>query len=186
MLRSTRAFRFGAALALLAVALPSALACSSADPKTKPGDAAQVQIAAAFDMSEHRGKVVLLNFWATWCGPCRLEIPALVELRRSFGDDVSIVGISVNEYGSRDQVVARLQGFVAQYGINYPVFYDEKMALVNQFYGAPRLPAVPSTLILDQQGKVRRTHWGLPMNAANRPDPLSVFGEEIQKLLDES
>ena len=178
--------RIGAALALLAVSLPSAVGCSSADPSAKPDHTPDVQMAPAFDIQKHRGKVVLLNFWATWCGPCRLEIPALVELRKSFGDDVSIVGISVNEYGSRDQIVARLQGFVAQYGINYPIFYDGDLQLVKQFYGAPSLPAVPSTLILDQHGEVRRTHWGLPANASGRPDPLSVFGEEIQKLLDES
>ena len=144
-------------------------------------------MASAFDIDEHRGKVVLLNFWATWCGPCRLEIPALIELRKSFGnDDVIIVGISVNEFGSRDQVVARLEEFLTQYGVNYPVFYDEDLRLVKNLYGAPSLPAVPSTLIIDQRGDVRRTHWGVPTNAAGRPVPLSAFGEDIQKLLDDA
>lgn len=174
-----------AALAIVAMALPLAVACSSAETATTPDRAPAVRMASAFDIEAHKGKVVLVNFWATWCPPCQIETPALVELRNSFpADDVVIVGISVSEPGSRAQVVARLEKFVDEYGINYPVFYDEDQRLVREFYGSRRPEGVPSTLIIDRGGEIRHSHSGVPTDAAGRPIPLAVFAEDIQKLLD--
>ena len=59
-------------------------------------------------LESFKGKVILLNFWATWCGPCRAEIPSLVELQEQYKDDLVILGFSVDDTGGEDQAVRRL------------------------------------------------------------------------------
>ena len=168
--------------AALAVALVSGqLACEStaADGGVQP--------ASAFDLDQHKGKVVLVNFWATWCGPCRYEIPALVELRRAYDeDDLVIAGIAIGENGSEAQVVERLEKFAASQGINYSLYHDrdyvvaKKMNEISSF-----LPYVPSTLIFDAQGKVQITHRGLPHSASGPSDPLTVLRGDVERLLEQ-
>ena len=67
-------------------------------------------------MADQRGKVVLVNFWATWCGPCREEIPYLVQLAARYPDHLTVIGVS-EDAGGRDLV----EVFTAQYGVNYPI-----------------------------------------------------------------
>ena len=139
-------------------------------------------------LSDYRGKVVFLNFWATWCGPCRSENPALVELRNTYGADrVVIVGIAIGENGSESQVKARLEGFAARFGINYALYYDRHYDLAGRMHEiSPFLPYVPSTLIFDGRGQVQKTHRGLPRGDSGQPDPLSVFRRDIEELLGRS
>lgn len=177
--------------ALCAAALGAALgalpACGSAE-STVGETAATVRPAADFDLDQHRGKIVLINFWATWCGPCRYEIPAIVKLREAFGADrVVIVGIAIGENGTEAEVKARLEKFAARNSINYALYYDRDYALANRMHAvSPFLPYVPSTLIFDGQGRIQQTHRGLPRGDSGQADPLSVFRRDIQKLLDQS
>jgi thiol-disulfide isomerase/thioredoxin len=102
--------------------------------------------------TDWHGKVVLLNFWATWCGPCRAEIPDLVALQNKYRDRLLIIGISEDE-GPVDVV----RQFAAQYKVNYPVAMTTPD--VEKLF--PGISALPTTFILDKDGKVAQKHVGL-------------------------
>ena len=98
------------------------------------------------------GKVVLLNFWATWCGPCREEIPMLAALQKHYGNRLAIIGLSIDESPAED-----VKAFAAQLGVNYPVAMSTR-ALESEFGG---ITAVPSTFVVDPQGRILQRHLGL-------------------------
>ena len=102
--------------------------------------------------ADWRGKVVLLNFWATWCGPCRAEIPDLVALQEKYRDHLVIVGISEDE-GSVD-IVKR---FAAEQRMNYPVVMSTE-AIRKIFTG---VVALPTTFVLDRDGRMVQKTVGL-------------------------
>lgn len=99
-----------------------------------------------------QGKVVLLNFWATWCPPCREEIPILIELSKKYKDDLLVIGISVDD-GSPDEV----KEFAHNIGINYPIVMRSRELLVE--YGG--VPALPTTFLVNKEGRVVQKHEGL-------------------------
>lgn len=103
-------------------------------------------------MSEFRGKVVLVNFWATWCGPCREEIPFLVRLTERYPDHLAIIGVSEDE-GDTDMVAA----FAQQHGVNYPVVMSTP-AIKRAF---PGVFALPTSFVVDPDGQIVQTHVGL-------------------------
>jgi len=97
-------------------------------------------------LSDYRGKVVFVNFWATWCPPCRREIPAFIELVDQYGKDGFVVlGIAVD---SRE--FAKVPGFVKQMGMNYPVLLDETG--VSNLYGG--ISSIPTTFVVNREGRV--------------------------------
>ena len=97
------------------------------------------------------GKVVLLNFWATWCGPCRAEIPDLVALQERYKDRLQIIGLNV------DDEEADIKQYVEETGINYPVAMTPNDVRI-QFGG---IPALPTSFVLDTEGRVVQKHVGL-------------------------
>ncbi len=100
-------------------------------------------------LGDFKGKVVFLNFWATWCPPCRREIPAFIELVEKYKDDGFIVlGVAVDP--REFQGVDKVKPFAEQMGINYPVLYDSKG--VSQLYGGIR--SIPTTFVINREGKV--------------------------------
>lgn len=98
-----------------------------------------------------RGKVVLVNFWATWCGPCREEIPMLVGLQEYYRDWAVVLGVSIDERPA-DEVRA----FAANLKVNYPIVMSSR-ALEAAFGG---IPAVPSTFVVNPDGKMVQRHIG--------------------------
>ena len=99
-----------------------------------------------------RGKVTIVNFWATWCPPCRAEIPDLIALQKKYGDRLQIVGISQDE-GSVDGV----KRFVAAQQMNYPVV----MTTPELEKAFPGVTALPTSFILDREARVVQRHVGL-------------------------
>jgi cytochrome c biogenesis protein CcmG/thiol:disulfide interchange protein DsbE len=99
-----------------------------------------------------RGKIILLNFWASWCGPCRAEVPDLVELQTRYKDSLQVIGLIVD-----DDDMDAIHQFVKDFGINYPVGIAPVELSVQ--YGG--IPALPTSFILDAQGRVVQKHVGL-------------------------
>jgi cytochrome c biogenesis protein CcmG/thiol:disulfide interchange protein DsbE len=97
-------------------------------------------------LSDYQGKLVFVNFWATWCGPCRMEIPHFVELVDEYGDDgFAILGISVDD--PRD--FEKIPGFAEKFNINYPVLYANGQVV--QMYGG--IGSIPTTFVINREGK---------------------------------
>ena len=107
---------------------------------------------AEVSLSELRGKVVLVNFWATWCGPCRQEIPDLIALRDRYPDQLEVIGVSLDESGP-DTVRA----FVDEFAMDYPVVMST--AEITRHF--PGVFALPTTFVLDPEGRVAQRHVGL-------------------------
>jgi cytochrome c biogenesis protein CcmG/thiol:disulfide interchange protein DsbE len=95
-------------------------------------------------LSSLRGKAVVLNFWASWCSPCKREAPALQATAKSWGDKVVVLGVDVNDF----QGDAR--GFMRKYGVTYPVVHDNKNVTTPK-YG---LTGLPETFFLDRRGRI--------------------------------
>ena len=99
----------------------------------------------------YKGKVVLINFWATWCPPCRAEVPVLIDLANRYKDRVQIVGVSLDD--GPDEV----KSFVKETGINYPVVMASREIVAE--YGG--VPALPTLFVVNADGKVVQKHEGL-------------------------
>jgi thiol-disulfide isomerase/thioredoxin len=122
-------------------------AADRGDPVTLAGPAL-ADPGAAIDLADYRGRVVVLNAWATWCEPCRAEIPALVALDEATDDaDVAVVGLNVSD----DPAAA--SAFAEEFAVAYPSITDPEGVLLPQVPGVPPR-ALPSTVVLDREGRV--------------------------------
>ena len=105
-------------------------------------------------LSDWRGKIVVANFWATWCGPCREEIPEFVQLQHQYrAKGVQFVGIAVD---NRKQVA----DFAKRFGINYPVLQAEETGLAMMPLAGNTLGGLPFTFIVNRNGKIVATAPG--------------------------
>jgi thiol-disulfide isomerase/thioredoxin len=119
--------------------------------------------------ADHRGQVVLMNYWATWCEPCWEETPGLIRLSREMGPKgLAVVGVAIDE-GGREKV----QKFVEVFRVPYPVVMPEKLSQVE--YG---LAGVPTTILLDKQGRVAKTYVGAVRRGDFKTDVEVLLGEE--------
>ncbi|MBD3373305.1 MAG: redoxin domain-containing protein [Candidatus Coatesbacteria bacterium] len=99
-----------------------------------------------FSLVDHRGAVVVVNFFATWCGPCRAEIPDLIELNREYGDELVLVGVSL------DDTADVLPGFIAETGIDYPVLHLDALTDPEAVMGYYTFSAIPTTFMVHRDG----------------------------------
>ena len=104
-------------------------------------------------LASFKGKIILLNFWATWCPPCKVEIPYLVELQHQYQDDLVILGFSV------DDTPAQLRPFAAEYGINYPLLVGNGREDVQDAFGP--MWGIPVSVIVGRDGKIVKKHSGI-------------------------
>src|SRR5712671_4154238 len=121
-------------------------------------------------LAEAKGKIVLLNFWATWCGPCRAEIADLVDLQKRYADKLEIIALATDE-DDADEV----RRFVLKSGINYRVamISDE----VRRDYGG--IAALPTSFVIDAQGRVVQKHVGLNEPTIYELAVKAMLGEPV-------
>ena len=97
-------------------------------------------------LSDLRGKAVLVNFWATWCGPCKIETPWLVEMQNQYGSaGLQVVGVAMDDSGKED-----IEKFAKDMGVNYPVLLGKEA--VGDAYGG--VPALPESFFVGRDGKI--------------------------------
>ena len=118
------------------------------------------------NLSDYKGKVVLLDFWATWCGPCRIEIPGFIELQKRYASQgFTMIGISMDD--SPEPVV----DFTKELQMNYPVAVGNDR--LGELYGG--MPGLPTTFVIGRDGRIYAKHVGATDS--------SVFETEIKELL---
>jgi peroxiredoxin len=121
-------------------------------------------------LEEYRGQVVLINFWASWCGPCRQEMPLLDRLHHRY-EDTGFAVLGVNVEGE----VEPAQDIVDKTNVTFPILIDEAQK-VSELYN---LQAMPSTVVVDRDGVVRYIHLGY------KPGDEAKYVEVVKKLIRE-
>ena len=153
---------------ILSVLLLAVMIAASAVAQNKaPNFKAQAADGSTIELAKLKGKVVVLNYWATWCGPCRMEIPGFNDVYRKYkGKGLEIVGISLDQQGW-----AVVKPYIEKAKINYPVVVaDETLASA---YG--QIEAIPVTIIIDKKGNIVDRQIG-----AMREDD---FEQRVKRLL---
>ena len=187
-----RLSRRAAWIAMGSVALALGLLWAAADLTTPPPDEAAAIIAsdeaddakivgkaaplnytvkdmngADVNFASFKGKIILLNFWATWCHPCKEEIPDLVILQEQYKDDLVVLGFSV------DDTPGQLKEDAPKYKMNYPVLVGLGHENIQEAYGP--MWGIPVTVIIDRNGQIAKKQSGIRS--------LEQFENEIKKLL---
>ena len=140
---------------------------NSKDLETAPDFSLTTVDGNFLSLSEYRGKVVLIDFWATWCPPCREEVPGFVDLyNRYHAKGLEIIGVSLDDGGP-----AVVREFMKEYGVNYSVVMGTSQ--VTRAYGGIR--ALPTTFLVDHRGKIVKKYIG--------GYPASQFEADITQVL---
>ncbi len=159
--------------ALLALALMSVHGVMAEEGEAPEYTARRLGSTEEMSLASLRGQVVLLNTWATWCSPCRKEMPAFEALYRDYRDrGLQIVGVNIDE-GQADEQVAR---YVEAKGISFPIWRDPENRFAKRF----RVLGVPETFLVDREGEIVR-HWQGPIDP-HAPENL----KSIQAVLAEA
>jgi thiol-disulfide isomerase/thioredoxin len=121
-----------------------------------------------YTVKAFKGKVILLNFWATWCHPCKEEIPDLITLQTRYKDDIVVLGFSI------DDKPEELKEYAAKYQMNYPVLVGAGHENIQEAYGP--MWGVPVTIVIGRDGRIAKKQSGIRT--------LEQFDTEIKRLLD--
>lgn len=122
----------------------------------------------SLDLSALKGRVVYLDFWASWCGPCKQSFPWMKDVQRRFSDQ-GLVVVAVNL--DKDRSLA--DGFIREFRPKFPIIYDKEAKLAQQY----KITAMPYSMIIDRDGNTRYFHSGFS------PDQRQKLDNEIQQLL---
>ncbi len=156
--------------ALLSIFAATSLASSGLAGQPAPDFVLKSATGENLRLSEYRGDVVMINFWATWCGPCRQEMPLLNELYGRYQRvGFSLLGVNIDD-DSR-----RAIAMINELGVSFPVLFDEHKE-VSKLY---QVEAMPVTILLDREGTVRYVHPGY------KPGYEQKYLNEIRSLLRE-
>jgi thiol-disulfide isomerase/thioredoxin len=125
--------------------------------------------------SAWKGKVVFINFWATWCPPCRAEIPILIDLENRYKDRLQIVGVSVDDGDPAD-----VKQFAKEAGINYPIVMADR-TIVKEYGG---VPALPTLFVVNPDGNVVQKHEGLFSNELYEAEVRLLLGLPVDATIE--
>ncbi len=154
----------------LSVFAATSLASSGLEGQQAPDFALKSSSGQNLRLSEYRGDVVMINFWATWCGPCRQEMPLLDELYTRYQRvGFNLLGVNIDD-DSR-----RAMQMVEELGVSFPVLFDASKE-VSKLY---EVQAMPVTVLVDREGNVRHVHHGY------KPGYEEKYLDEVRSLLRE-
>ncbi|MCJ7591443.1 MAG: TlpA family protein disulfide reductase [Woeseiaceae bacterium] len=155
---------------MVTVFAATSLASSGLEGQLAPDFALKSSTGENLRLSEYRGDVVMLNFWATWCGPCRQEMPLLDELYKRYERvGFNLLGVNIDD-DSR-----RAMQMIEELGVNFPVLFDARKE-VSKLY---EVEAMPVTVLIDREGNVRYVHHGY------KPGYEDKYLDQIRSLLRE-
>ena len=147
---------------------PAPAVKADAERKAAPSFSLQDADGRTVTLADYKGKVVLLNFWATWCGPCKIEIPWFVEFEQKYKDrGFAVLGVAMDEDGW-----GVVKPYIAKNKVNYRILMGDDSTA--QMYGG--VESLPTTFMIDAAGKIASTHIGLVSK--------SDYENEIVQLLD--
>ena len=147
-------------------ATPSGQVVPPSDRAVAPSFDGELLDGSLFDSSDLDGKVAVINFWGSWCAPCRVETPELQDVYADVRDDgVEFLGVDVKD----ERQLA--QAFLSDVGAEYPSLFDPRGEVALAFRGFPA-NVVPSTILLDRQGRVAAVYTG------------AITGEDLRSALD--
>ena len=154
----------------LSVLAATSLASSGLTGQAAPDFALKSSSGENLRLSEYRGNVVMVNFWATWCGPCRQEMPLLDELYSRYERvGFSLLGVNIDD-DSR-----KAMSMVSELGVSFPVLFDARKE-VSKLY---EVDAMPVTILIDREGTIRYVHHGY------KPGYEDIYLDQIRSLLRE-
>jgi len=155
---------------LVTVFAATSLASSGLEGQVAPDFALKSSTGENLRLSEYRGNVVMINFWATWCGPCRQEMPLLDELYTRYERvGFSLLGVNIDD-DSR-----RAMQMIEDLGVSFPVLFDARKE-VSKLY---EVEAMPVTVLVDREGNVRYVHHGY------KPGYEDKYLDQVRSLLRE-
>lgn len=121
-------------------------------------------------LSSYKGKVVLLNFWATWCGPCKLEIPWFIEFEKTYGPQgFAVLGVAMDDDGWKE-----VKPYIQAKGVNYKVVVGDEATATK--YGG--VESLPTTFLIDREGRIGATHVGLVSKGDYKSDIEFLLGNK--------
>ncbi len=127
-----------------------------------------------YKLQDKKGKIVLVNLWATWCGPCIEEMPHLVEMHEKYKDkDFEVIGLNTD-----DETKQQIDAFAAKQKLNYPLGWADGK-LVNEFVKVTRLNGIPQTLLINREGQLRGMFTG------GGPKVIKQMKETVEKVINE-
>lgn len=148
----------------------SSLASSGMEGHEAPDFALKSSTGQNLRLSEFRGDVVMINFWATWCGPCRQEMPHLDDLYARYQRvGFNLLAVNIDDDSSR------AMNMIEELGVNFPVLFDARKQ-VSELY---EVEAMPVTVIVDREGTVRYVHHGY------KPGYENMYLDQVRSLLRE-
>jgi peroxiredoxin len=167
-MRSGRTLASLLLMSLLATAASAGTASGGAAPA--PDFALPARDGGELRLSELKGQVVMINFWATWCGPCRQEMPLLEQIHAKYEPlGFTMVGVNV------EQDSAAAQAWLRNVPVTFPILFDRKSAVSSSF----GVEAMPSSVLIDREGRVRHVHRGY------KPGDEAVYTDLIRGLVKE-
>ncbi len=129
---------------------------------------------STYTINDKQGKILLLNLWATWCGPCRSEMPALVRMQEKHGPQgFEVIGLNTDE-----EEIQVINDFAAELKLNYPIAYADT-ALQSSMLKISKFPGIPQSFLVDRQGRLRGVFRG-----AN-PADIAKMEQVVAKLVSE-
>lgn len=144
---------------LIGALIASSQVPSAAAPLTKQRKVANLDLTLKdlkgneVRLSEFKGKVIVLNLWATWCGPCRKEIPDLIKLQAAYPDDVAVIGVVI-----QDKLGEKVRAFVQEFRVPYPILDGNDHAEFEKAFGP--FWGLPTSILIDREGRIRKKHQG--------------------------